>query len=103
MSGFPGHETGPYEALRQGRTAVDRLMAGMMDSGHMWREEAATQVLLSTAHPRVRFRQFTANEEKENGADWLWWWVDRDGTSYGLLVQAKILKTHGKRWSIDFT
>lgn len=78
-------------------------MAGMLDSGHIWREEAATQVLLSTAHPRVLFQQYTANQEKENGADWLWWWVDRDGTSYGLLVQAKILKTHGKRWTIDFT
>ncbi|MEU6495744.1 hypothetical protein ABZ890_36040 [Streptomyces sp. NPDC046984] len=68
----------------------------------MFLEVAATQVLLSTASPRIRFVEFTADHEKENGADWLWWWVDRDGTCYGLLVQAKILKVHGKRWGIDF-
>ncbi|MFE9455045.1 hypothetical protein [Streptomyces sp. NPDC006739] len=83
--------------------AVDRLMEGMLDAGGMFREVAATQVLLCTAHPRIRFVEFTADEEKEDGADWLWWWVDRDGTSYELLVQAKILKVHSKRWSIDFT
>ncbi|MEU0966503.1 hypothetical protein ABZ357_14225 [Streptomyces sp. NPDC005917] len=104
MSSLPVHETSPYEALRQGRIAVDHLMAGMLDSGGMFREVAATQVLLSTASPRIRFIECTADEEKENGADWLWWWVvDRDGTSYGLLAQAKIMKPHGKRWSIDFT
>lgn len=103
MSHFSGHETSPNEALRQGRTAVDRLMAGMLDAGGMFREVTATQVLLSTAYPRIRFVEFAADEEKENGADWLWWWVDRDGTCYGLLVQAKILKLHGKRWSIDFS
>ncbi|MGD1220487.1 hypothetical protein AB9Q10_18895 [Streptomyces krungchingensis] len=69
----------------------------------MFLEVAATQVLLSTASPRIRFVEFTADHEKENGADWLWWWVDRDGTCYGLLVQAKILKVRGKRWGIDFT
>ncbi|MFD5624277.1 hypothetical protein [Streptomyces yangpuensis] len=78
-------------------------MVNMLDAGHIWHEEAATQLLLSTAQPRIRFKKFTVNEEKEDGADWLWWWVDRDGTSYGLLVQAKILKRKGKRWSIDFT
>ncbi|MER6162394.1 hypothetical protein ABT147_44060 [Streptomyces sp. NPDC001868] len=78
-------------------------MTGMLDAGGMFREVTATQVLLSTAYPRIRFVEFAADEEKENGADWLWWWVDRDGTCYGLLVQAKILKLHGKRWSIDFS
>lgn len=103
MSHFSGHETSPNEALRQGRTAVDRLMTGMLEAGGMFREVTATQVLLSTASPRIRFVEFAADEEKENGADWLWWWVDRDGTCFGLLVQAKILKLNGKRWSIDFT
>ncbi|MBQ0887150.1 hypothetical protein KBZ94_19785 [Streptomyces sp. RM72] len=82
---------------------MDRLMAGMLEAGGMFREVTATQVLLSTASPRIRFVELTADEEKENGADWLWWWVDRDGTCYGLLVQAKILKLHGKHWSIDFS
>lgn len=78
-------------------------MTGMLDAGGMFLEVAATQVLLATASPRVRFVEFTADHEKENGADWLWWWVDQDDTCFGLLVQAKILKVHGKRWSIDFT
>ncbi|WP_371647876.1 MULTISPECIES: hypothetical protein [unclassified Streptomyces] len=102
MNDFSDHETSPYEALRQGRTAADRLMTRMLDAGGMFHEVAATQVLLSTASPRIQFVE-TAGQEKENGADWLWWWVDRDGTCYGLLVQAKILKVHGTRWSIDFT
>ncbi|WP_327241593.1 hypothetical protein [Streptomyces sp. NBC_01320] len=102
MSHIPGHETSPYEELRQGRTAVDRLLTGMLDFGGMFREVAATQVLLATASPRIRFVEFTGDEEKENGADWLWWWVDRDGTCYGLFIEAKILKLHGKRWNIDF-
>lgn len=103
LSQFSGHETSPYEALRQGRSAVDRLMTGMLDAGGMFLEVAATQVLLSTASPRIQFVEFTADHEKENGADWLWCWVDRDGTCFALLVQAKILKVHGSRWSIDFT
>ncbi|MFD9444217.1 hypothetical protein ACFWBR_38035 [Streptomyces sp. NPDC060006] len=78
-------------------------MTGMLGAGGMFLEVAATQVLLSTASPRVQFVEFTADHEKENGADWLWWWVDRDGTCYGLLVQAKILKVNGRRWSVDFT
>ncbi|MEV0938623.1 hypothetical protein ACIBMX_47075 [Streptomyces phaeochromogenes] len=69
----------------------------------MFREVTATQVLLAAASPRIQFAEFTADEEKENGADWLWWWVDQDGTCYGLLAQAKILKSRGRHWSIDFT
>lgn len=103
MNRFAGHETGPYEAFRHGRMAVDHLMARMLDSGGMFREVAATQVLLAAASPRIQFMEFTADQEKENGADWLWWWVDRDETCYGLLVQAKILKSRGRHWNIDFT
>lgn len=60
-------------------------MTGMLDAGGMFREVTATQVLLSTGYPRIRFVEFAADEEKENGANWLWWWVDRDGTCYGLM------------------
>jgi hypothetical protein len=82
--------------------AVDRLMANMVDNGGMWREVAATQVLLSEACPPVCFQEFTSAEEAAAGADWMWWWVDRDGVCFGLLVQAKTLKVNGRQWTIDF-
>ncbi|MFB7365482.1 DUF6615 family protein, partial [Streptomyces hydrogenans] len=78
-------------------------MTQMLDGKHMWHEETATDLLLTTASPRIRYKAFGKNHEKEYGADWLWCWVDRDGTTFCLLVQAKILKNpYGKRWSIDF-
>ncbi|MFI8521008.1 DUF6615 family protein [Streptomyces sp. NPDC085481] len=89
--------------LRLARIAVDHHMAKRLDDDHMWKETTATDILLSTASPRIRYAEFNTAHEKEHGADWLWCWVDRDGTTFCLLVQAKILKTRGKRWSIDFT
>lgn len=102
MSGFSDLGTGPYEALRRGRTAVDRLSALLGDNGGTLREVTATQVLLAEASPRVLFQEFTSAEEAAAGADWMWWWVDRDGTCFGLLAQAKILKVRGRRWTVDF-
>ncbi|WP_143664452.1 hypothetical protein [Streptomyces sp. NRRL B-24572] len=101
MTGFSGR--GPYEALRRGRTAVDRLAASLAANGGTLREVTATQVLLAEASPRVLFQEFTAAEEVEAGADWMWWWVNRDGTCFGLLTQAKILKvSSSRRWTVDF-
>jgi len=83
--------------------AVDSFMTTWLDSGNgLWMEDTATDLLLTKALPRIQFRRFTGSEEASNGADWLWWWVDRDGTCFGLLVQAKVLKLLRKRWSIDF-
>ncbi|NGO81306.1 hypothetical protein G6045_37430 [Streptomyces sp. YC504] len=78
-------------------------MTSRLDDDHMWGETTATEILLTTAAPRIRYRQFGAAHEREHGADWLWCWVDRDGTTFCFLVQAKILKSRGKRWSVDFT
>ncbi|MFF2262021.1 hypothetical protein ACWGSB_27415 [Streptomyces albidoflavus] len=102
MSGFSGHEAGPYEALRRGRAAVDRLASRLAVNGGTLREVTATQVLLAEASPRVCFQEFTSAEEAKAGADWMWWWVDRGGTCFGLLAQAKILKVSGRRWTVDF-
>ncbi|GAA2064214.1 hypothetical protein GCM10009801_08670 [Streptomyces albiaxialis] len=102
MSGLHSHGTGPYEALQRGRKAVDRLAADLAASGGTLREVTATQVLLAGASPRVLFEEFTSAEEAKTGADWMWWWVDRDGTCFGLLTQAKILKVSGRRWTVDF-
>ncbi|MFD8630249.1 hypothetical protein ACFV4E_41495 [Streptomyces hygroscopicus] len=81
---------------------MDRLTARMAANGGTLREVTATQVLLAEASPRVCFQEFTSAEEAESGADWMWWWVDRDGTCFGLLAQAKILKVSGRRWTVDF-
>ncbi|MFE3629498.1 hypothetical protein [Streptomyces goshikiensis] len=75
---------------------------GLAANGGTLREVTATQVLLFEASPRVRFQEFTPTEEAAAGADWMWWWVDRDGTCFGLLAQAKVLKVSGRRWTIDF-
>jgi len=102
MSVLPSHETGPYEALQRGRRAVDRMATALAAGGGTMREVTATQVLLAGASPRVLFEEFTSAEEAKNGADWMWWWVDRDGTCFGLLAQAKILKVRDSRWTVDF-
>ncbi|WP_228925292.1 hypothetical protein [Streptomyces sp. DH7] len=95
--------TGPYEALKQARLRVDELMWKSRAANGMWLETSATQVLLTTAWPRVDYQEFKASEETENGADWLWWWLDSDGTCYGILVQAKNLKIAGtRRYTVDF-
>ncbi|MGW6588369.1 hypothetical protein [Streptomyces globisporus] len=101
----PGEEEmSPRKALRMARIAVDQHMTKTLDDEHMWAEKTATDILLTTASPRIRYKRFEADHEKEHGADWLWCWVDRDGTTFCLLVQAKILKKtpSGKRWSVDF-
>ncbi|MER6116153.1 hypothetical protein [Streptomyces sp. NPDC001743] len=103
MNGSSGNNASPYQAFRRARQAVDKFMTSWLESGNgVWKEEAATERLLTEAFPRIRFQTFTASEEADNGGDWLWWWVDRDGTCFGLLIQAKILKVRGRRWSVDF-
>lgn len=98
----PTEVPSPHDALRRARIAVDIHMANRLDDCHMWKETTATDILLSTASPRIRYAEFNTDHEKEHGADWLWCWVDRDGTTFCLLVQAKILKRRGRRWTIDF-
>ncbi len=92
----------PYLGLQRGRIAVQKLMSTFLDMEQMWAEEAATGRLLEEAYPHVRFRKFTTGEEARNGADWLWWWIDHTGTSFGMLVQAKLLKRRRNGWHIDF-
>ncbi|WP_280432615.1 hypothetical protein [Nocardia brasiliensis] len=92
-----------YRALRRGRIAVDRHASKMAHADHMWAEETATDLLLGEVWPHARFRKFTRWQERHVGADWLWWWVDSTGESFGMLVQAKNLKRSStRRWHIDF-
>jgi hypothetical protein len=77
-------------------------MAAFEAAGEAWQEEPLTEVILAAAAPFVKFAKFTHREEREVGADWLWWWVDARGEAFGTLVQAKRLKGGPNRWDIDF-
>lgn len=63
----------------------------MAAAGAAWREETITELVIRSAFPEVKYADFNKNEEGAVGADWLWWWVFPDGTSFGALVQAKNL------------
>ncbi len=94
--------TQPAAAFRSARAAAEEHMARMDQAGSTWHETTVTDIVLTTAHPIVKFADFNQNQEGTTGADWLWWWVDSTGEAFGMLVQAKRLKV-GKRWTIDFT
>ncbi|WP_332643272.1 hypothetical protein [Aeromicrobium sp.] len=79
------------EALRRGRFAVQEHTDLAHAAGTTWREETVTEQLLLACQPEVSFADFHREQEAELGADWLWWWISPDGTSYGALVQAKKL------------
>jgi hypothetical protein len=93
---------GPYQGFRRGRLAVDRYMSKALQAEGKFAEVPATGLLLTEASPDVRYYPFTQHQEKSVGADWLWWWIDTTGTSFGLLTQAKVLKRQGAGWQIDF-
>lgn len=92
----------PTAAFRSARAAAEMYMARMDQAGSTWHETNVTDIVLTTAYAIVKFADFNQNQEGKTGADWLWWWVDRTGEAFGMLVQAKRLKI-GKRWTIDFT
>ena len=83
--------TAVEEAFRRARVAVADHTDTMAAAGATWREETLTELVLANAHPVVRFADLNRGEEAIVGADWLWWWVAQDGTSFGALVQAKNL------------
>lgn len=88
------------DVFRCARASVSDHMRVFENRGLNWKEETITDMLLAFCAPWVEFRTFTRGEEKENGADWLWWWVAENGEAFGMLVQAKRLKPDGLR--IDF-
>lgn len=89
-------------ALRAARLAAQNHMAIFENAGDTWHEEPMTELLLSAASPVVKFATFTHHEEAAVGGDWLWWWVDDAGESFGMLVQAKRLLRSTNKWDIDF-
>jgi hypothetical protein len=78
-----------FRAARHGATfQMEKFEA----TGQAWHEESITDLLLAVASDALAFVQFDKIEERATGADWLWWWVDRYGAAFGMLVQAKRLK-----------
>lgn len=101
------------QVLEQARNAAYQYMVKGETYGLDWDEETTTNIMLVEVPPLVKVVPFTRNQEggdkrlKDSGAgvgaDWLWWWVGDDGTSFGMLVQAKRLKKDKKeQWTIDF-
>jgi hypothetical protein len=91
-----------HEALCRARAAVDDHWDARWQQGHESEEDEQTAILLRTGHPTVRYAQFNRPEEAEVGADWLWWFVDKLGECFGMLVQAKRLRKRPAGWSINF-
>lgn len=79
--------------LRQSRALHSRMLDGHLH-GVEQHEETLTESLLlelSRAMPSVTVRTYTrAEESRETGADWAWWW-EGDRRWFGALVQAKRL------------
>lgn len=90
------------DALRTARVAARDHMAKRDAAGASWHEETVTDLVLDSAFPVVKFADFSRNQEGRVGADWLWWWVDRSGEAFGMLVQAKRLHRLSNKWDVDF-
>jgi hypothetical protein len=65
------------------------------------REETISELLWVNAQPFVMCADFTHDEGKAVGADWLWWWVDGSGECLGMLAQAKRLH-HQRAAAVGF-
>ncbi|WP_146905970.1 hypothetical protein [Cellulomonas aerilata] len=87
-------------ALVRAREAVETHVTRVDAMGHAWHETTLTDLLLEQAWPAMRALPFNQVQEGAVGADWLWWWLDQDGTAFGMLVQAKRL--HADPWRIDY-
>lgn len=89
-------------AFTRGRQAVDAYVSESARREHNWGEESATERLLMTVWPDVSYAQFNRRQEKAIGADWLWWFVDRTGESFGIIIQAKKMKQSKTGLTVDF-
>ncbi|WP_159104045.1 hypothetical protein [Streptomyces sp. CdTB01] len=89
-------------AFARGRQAVDCYVSESALRKHIWGEESATERLLMAAWPEIPYAQFNRPQEKVIGADWLWWFVDRTGECFGIIVQAKKMKQTKTGLTVDF-
>lgn len=72
----------------------DKIRAGKQVHKQL-KEETLTDLNLldlKTRHGRqIRIKEFSKPQEGKNGADWEWWFLDRQGQWIGFRVQAKII------------
>jgi len=90
------------KVLTSARVKVDQHWCQRSLSGDEASEEELTITYLMAASPEVRYAQFNRRQEGTTGADWLWWFVDKSGECFGMLVQAKKLHHVRDNWKIDF-
>lgn len=92
------------ELAAQSRAVALRLADGRR-LGVEQQEETITESFLlelARAQPLVKVRTFTrAQESRETGADWAWWWEGQHQW-FGALVQAKRLSVQGAEFGYDF-
>lgn len=93
------------KAFARARTKAHRHMSDSDANELTWGEETITDIVMNAASPKVVAIPFTKRQEggqHGTGADWLWWWLGKDGVAFGMLVQAKRLKKPKGKWDIDF-
>ena len=90
------------KVLTRARVKVDQHWCQRSLSGDEASEEELTITYLMASSPEVRYAQFNRRQEGTTGADWLWWFVDKSGECFGMLVQAKKLHHVRDNWNINF-
>lgn len=89
------------QVLRSCTDAVSELFHREQEFGDWPGEEQATDEMWRVGHPLVKRLKFNRTEESKAGADWLWWFVSEE-RSFGVLIQAKILRRENRSWTIGF-
>lgn len=102
---MPADERPLRDVLGSARRSVVRFSQDARRAGFEANEETLTQLLLARVSPRGHPTVFSRQEESRLfGADWLWWFEDREEW-FGVLVQAKRLRADGtgSPYSFDYT
>lgn len=97
--------TGLLDAFTRVRVAAEDYMDERDRADLGWVEESVTDIAAHRGLPELRVVQFNRQQEGRGvGADYLWWWLDRDSDEcFGMLVQAKRLHREGARWTVDIS
>ncbi|MGW3308234.1 DUF6615 family protein [Streptomyces sp. NPDC001073] len=103
MADLRSANAGLLGSLTSARQSIDEFTRFWLNTGEMWSEESATDLLCWKAAPHLRPIKFNRHQEADTGADWLWWFIDRNsGTCFGMLCQAKNLRRTSSGWHIKY-
>lgn len=96
---------GLLDAFTRVRVAAEEHMDERDRADLGWGEESVTDTAAHRGLPELRVVQFNRQQEGRGvGADYLWWWLDRDSDEcFGMLVQAKRLHHERRRWTVDIS